>query len=224
MASRIPRTGTGGSPVKRGGRRTPRGYEFELTGGAPCLDLVNTVDQRPQASRRDNLESYADLVDWAEQSRLLSRGEATALRRAAASRPAEARQALEQMKSVREALFALFSARARGREAPASALESLNRALARAYARLELVPGQPSFRPRFACEPTDLGRLLFPVLRSAYELLTSAPDLERLRLCAAETCDWLFLDRSKNRSRRWCDMSVCGNRDKARRFYRRGQA
>lgn len=221
MASHPARTD--GSPVKRGGRRTPRGFLFELDGGAVCLDLANTLDERPLASRRDNLEGYADLVDWAEQSRLLSRNEAMALRRAAASRPAEALRALEHVKSAREALFALFSALARGREVPAPALSSLNRSLARAYERLELVPARPSFRARFACEPTDLERLIFPVVQSAHELLTSAADLERLRLCAAETCDWLFLDRSKNRSRRWCDMSVCGNRDKARRFYRRAR-
>ncbi len=212
-----------GTRVARSGRRTLRGFQFELTGGAACLDLANTVDERPLASRRDNLESYADLVDWAEQSRLLSRSEAEALRRAAARQPADARRALEQMKSVREASFALFSAVALGREAPAPALDSLNRALARVYARLELVPARPCFRSSFAREPTSLERLLVPVVQSAYELLTSATDLELLRVCAAENCDWLFLDRSKNRSRRWCDMSVCGNRDKARRFYRRGQ-
>ncbi len=223
MASRARRPDRDGSRLKRGGRRTPRGFLFELTGGAVCLDLANTLDERPLASRRDNLESYADLVDWAEQSHLLSRSEAAAVRRAAASRPAEARRALQRMKFVREVLFAVFAALARGREAPASALHSLNAALARAYARLELVPARPSFRSSFACEPTDLERLLFPVVRSAYELLTSARDLERLRLCAADSCDWLFLDRSKNRSRRWCDMSVCGNRDKVRRFYRRGK-
>lgn len=223
MALRRARTRTDAPPVHRGGRRTARGFLFELDGGAACLDLANTLDERPLPSRRDNLESHADLVDWAEQSRLLSRAEATALRRAAASRPAAAQRALVQMKSVREALFALFSALAEGRAAPAPALDLLNQSLARVYARLELVPAPASFRSSFACEPDDLERLLFPVVQSAYELLTSAPELERLRVCAADTCDWLFLDCSKNRSRRWCDMSVCGNRDKARRFYRRGQ-
>ncbi|TAH38073.1 MAG: hypothetical protein EYC70_05470 [Planctomycetota bacterium] len=221
MASGAARMPTGESPVKRGGRRTPQGFLFELTGGAACLDLVNTLDERPLATRRDNLESYADLVDWAEQSRLLSPGEARALRRAAARRPAAAQRALQQMQSLREVLFALFSALARGRPAPAGPLHSLNRSLARAFAHLELVPGRPRFGSSFACEPGDLERLHFPVMQSAYELLTSAADLERLRVCAADACDWLFLDRSRNRSRRWCDMSVCGNRDKVKRFYHR---
>jgi len=213
-----------GSPIKRGGRRTPLGFEFELTGGAPCLDLANTLDERPLPSRRDNLEGYADLVDWAEQSRLLTHAEAQALRRAATRKPAEARRTLERARALREAVFAVFSALADGRPVPAEALRSLNGALARAFARLELAPERPGFRARFAGAPDDLERPLFAVARSAYELLTAPDELERLRVCAAETCDWLFLDRSKNRSRRWCDMSVCGNRDKARRFYRRNRS
>lgn len=220
MASRA-REDTVGPGVKRGGHRTARGFRFELDGGAPCLDLANTLDERPLASRRDNLESYADLLDWGEQSGLVSRAEATALRRTATSRPAAAGRALERMKSLREALFMLFSELAQGRPAPAPALDDLNQSLGRVYARSRLVPTPTGFRTGFDFQPTDLERLLFPVVQSAQELLTSATELERLRLCAAETCDWLFLDRSRNRSRRWCDMSVCGNRDKARRFYRR---
>ncbi len=69
-----------------------------------------------------------------------------------------------------------------------------------------------------------LGRALWPLVRSAVDLLTS-PDLERLKLCEADDCGWLFVDASRNRSRRWCDMSGCGNLAKVRRFRarRRGQ-
>jgi predicted RNA-binding Zn ribbon-like protein len=66
----------------------------------------------------------------------------------------------------------------------------------------------------------DLDRVLWPAVVSAAELLTS-DDLGRVRECASERCAWLFLDRSKNQSRRWCDMTVCGNRSKARRHYSR---
>jgi predicted RNA-binding Zn ribbon-like protein len=65
--------------------------------------------------------------------------------------------------------------------------------------------------------------MLWPVVRSAAELLTS-DELGRVRECAADNCAWLFLDRSKNRSRRWCDMAVCGNRDKVRRFRQRSRS
>src|ERR671930_579256 len=63
--------------------------------------------------------------------------------------------------------------------------------------------------------------VLAPVVWSAAELLTSGP-LERVRECPGDdTCGWLFLDTSRNGSRRWCDMRTCGNRAKARRYYRR---
>jgi predicted RNA-binding Zn ribbon-like protein len=61
---------------------------------------------------------------------------------------------------------------------------------------------------------------LWPILRSAAEILTSE-DRQQVRECAGTACTWLFLDRSRNRSRRWCSMESCGNREKARRHYRR---
>lgn len=67
-----------------------------------------------------------------------------------------------------------------------------------------------------------LDRPLWPVARSLAELLTS-DELPRVRECAADNCAWLFIDTSKNRSRRWCDMAVCGNRAKARRHYARAR-
>jgi predicted RNA-binding Zn ribbon-like protein len=67
-----------------------------------------------------------------------------------------------------------------------------------------------------------LHRLLWPIAESAAELLTSQ-EVSSIRLCEAPDCDWLFLDNSRNRSRRWCDMKICGNREKARRHYRRSR-
>jgi predicted RNA-binding Zn ribbon-like protein len=66
----------------------------------------------------------------------------------------------------------------------------------------------------------ELDRMLWPVARSAADTLTSG-DLKRVRRCARQGCDWLFVDTSKNRSRRWCSMSMCGSRVKAGRYYRR---
>jgi predicted RNA-binding Zn ribbon-like protein len=62
--------------------------------------------------------------------------------------------------------------------------------------------------------------MLWPIASSAADLLTSER-LKKVRLCEAKTCTWLFLDESRNHSRRWCDMKVCGNREKARRHYQR---
>ncbi|HKC10644.1 MAG TPA: ABATE domain-containing protein [Vicinamibacteria bacterium] len=198
------------------------GNRFELTGGRPCLDLVNTLDARPTSHPRELLSSYADLLAWGEQAALLSPGQARRLRDRARRRGGEAEAARRRALLLREALYSLFSAAAAGRAVPPRALRLLNDALPRALARLRIVGGRGALGWGWSAE-TEFDRVLWPVIRSAGELLAS-PARERLRECAAPNCAWLFLDASRNRSRRWCDMSVCGNRAKARRHYRRKRA
>jgi len=76
------------------------------------------------------------------------------------------------------------------------------------------------FEWSLSCGDEGAAPILAPVIRAAADLLTS-PDAGRVRECGSDTCSWLFLDRSKNGTRRWCDMAVCGNRAKARRHYAR---
>jgi len=199
---------------------TPAGFVFELSGGALCLDFVNTVDNRPTPERKELLNRYEDLLAWARQAGAITARQAEVLERKATRRPREAQSVLDGARAVRETLFALFSAAFAGRRLPSTELASLNRAVAAALERLRLSP-RPGGRARWTWdEDPALERPLWPVLRSATELLTS-DDLARVGECAADTCAWLFLDRSKNRSRRWCDMTVCGNRDKVRRLRQR---
>jgi len=128
--------------------------------------------------------------------------------------------ALRRAVALREAIFDLYAALARGDSAPEAALDAINSALPAALAALRLRPDAGGFAWRFEHGEADLAAILAPIVRAAAELLTSA-DLARIRECGSETCSWLFLDRSKNGTRRWCDMKVCGNRAKARRHYDR---
>ncbi len=207
--------------TKREGAAPPA-YRFELTGGALCLDFANTVDRRPGRAPEDHVQGWDDLVAWAEQSALLSKGEAVRLRGQDRPAPSEAARILEKARTLREALFGIFSAVAAGRAAPGDALAILNGALPEALARLSLAPSGRAFAWRWADKGPAAGRILTPVIDSAAELLTS-PDLTRVRECQSDTCAWLFLDTSRNRTRRWCDMTVCGNRAKARRHYERAR-
>jgi predicted RNA-binding Zn ribbon-like protein len=193
------------------GRRT-----FELSGGKLCLDFANTLDNRPTDRARDLLENYGDLALWSRQAGILSAGEERALVSRSRRSPDEARRVLERARSLREALFAVFA-----RRTPA-ALEGLRRMLPTVYRRPVLRPG-PAFELSWEDDPTALDRMLGPVVRSAVELLTSK-DLDRVRVCGADDCDWLFLDESRSRSRQWCSMATCGNRAKAKRFYGRKRA
>lgn len=193
---------------------------FELTGGHLALDFANTVDERPHDPPRERLGSYGDLLAWAEQAGVLKPAEAKRLGREAGGRPDAAARVLGQARALREHLFAIFEAAAGGRPLPADHLAAVNPALARALGKLRLEPAGKVAKWGWNDEPEALDLVLWPVIRAAAELLAS-PDLVLVRRCAADECAWLFLDRSRNRSRRWCDMTVCGNRAKARRHYSR---
>ena len=186
---------------------------FDLSGGKLCLDFANTVDNRPTERAKERLETYADLAAWSRQSGVLSLREERTLAARARRAPGEARKVLERARSLREALFAIFSRR------EPSALGDLKRVLPWVYRRPVLRSGR-NYELAWQDDPKALDRMLGPVVRSAVDLLTSK-ELDRVRVCGAETCDWLFLDESRSGTQKWCDMSVCGNRAKARRFYRR---
>ncbi len=188
---------------------------FELSGGRLCLDFANTVDKRPTRDARDLLSAYADLASWSTQSGILSSADEKRLRRQAEQRLGEARTALAHARSLRETIFHLFCAIAEGRS-PAKHLASLEPELAGAFRDPAVRPYELIWRD----DAQKLDGMLGPVVRSTVELLTSR-DRDRVRICAADSCAWLFLDTSRNRSRRWCDMTVCGNRAKAKRHYQR---
>jgi predicted RNA-binding Zn ribbon-like protein len=198
----------------------PGELAFEITGGALCLDLANTVDNRLREHPRELLHHFADLVAWSRQAGALTADRAMHLLRASARRPAAARAAVRGARELREALFRIFSAAAARRSAPPADLALLNAAAGSAFRHLRIGRARGGFAWQWEDDPAALDRMLWPVLRSAAELLTSS-DLRRVRQCAAGTCGWLFLDHSKNGSRRWCNMKVCGNRAKVRQFYKR---
>jgi len=201
--------------VRGGNREGPDGILFELSGGRLCLDFTNTVDNRPTDHVQDRLATYADLASWSRQAGVLSPAEEQRLLHREKRRPDEARAALARATALRETLFRLFFDIAEGRM-EAAHIESLQPELAAAFRA-------PLLRPYELVWKDDLARLdgmLGPIVRSAVELLTS-PERDRVRVCAAGNCDWLFLDASRNRSRQWCDMAVCGNRSKVNRYHRR---
>ncbi|HUM14386.1 MAG TPA: ABATE domain-containing protein [Candidatus Nitrosotalea sp.] len=196
---------------------------FEFNSGRLCLDFANTVRARPLSDRIEYISKYEDLVSWARQATILTPGEAALLDEDAVRRPRPASEALAQALAVREAIYGLFSARAAGLPAPSNDLRTLNRAIGRAMSRAGLVTTGGRFEWAWPDVKPDLDRVLWWVSRSAAELLTSE-DLPFVRECAGYDCGWLFMDTTKNRSRRWCDMSTCGNRAKGRRHYERKRA
>ncbi|SRR5712692_9617508 len=192
-------------------------YTFDLSGGRLCLDFANTVSNRGSQAPVDHLQSYDDLLAFMEQARALPPAAVRELSRAAASHAKAARQALDAAIGLREHLYDLFASLAAGRTPRAADLEALNARVPSAFARARLSNGRKGFTLTSEADAADPAAPLVPVVRSAVDLLTS-PDLDRVRTCAAGTCAWLFVDTTRNRTRRWCDMKVCGNRAKVRRF------
>ena len=196
-------------------------YDFELVGGRLCLDFVNTLNgSRETGQTEEKLPGYADLVSWSRQAGVVSEREARSLLKEAARSPKEAAQAVSRARALREALYRIFDAVAHERSPSKGDMETLNAALSQAMARSELVKTADGFLWDWSTKTNALDRMLWPVARSAAELLTSE-ELKRARVCEAGDCTWLFMDVSKNRSRRWCDMKYCGNRAKSRRHYER---
>jgi predicted RNA-binding Zn ribbon-like protein len=203
---------------------SPTGVEhISLRGGSICVDFVNTVDNRGTAHAVEYFTSYADVVAWGHHTGLVSEERAWRLLAEAERHPKLAHAVWTHVVTLREALYRTFLAAAEGAPAAAADVDAINEALSNAMARARLIPADDGYVWAWEEDDTALDAPLWPVVRSAAELLTSA-ELHRVHLCSGEDCGWLFLDTSKNRSRRWCAMEGCGNRAKARRHYQRTRA
>lgn len=189
---------------------------FALVGGNAALDFANTLGGLRGAATTEYLGGYADLAAWAAQAGLLDRGTARSLRRAAEQKPPAAGRAFARALAGREAIYAVFSAVAAGQGAPAGALDLINGELPAALGRRRIRPTGKGFVWELPGDADALDLPLWAVMREAAELLTSGR-LAQVRECSGDTCGWLFLDTTRNHSRRWCSMSDCGNRAKVRR-------
>ena len=199
-------------------------HNFEFDSGRLCLDFVNTLGDRPEEEpREEDLHTYADLVAWGEAAGIASEDEAAELIREAARHPRNAHAAFAGAIALREAMYRLFSAIAARTEPPADDLALVNRAIAEATAHGGLAPAHGHCHWQWEPAASAPAGMLWPVAWSAAELLMSE-ELHRVHECAGPDCSWLFMDMSKNGSRRWCSMETCGNRAKARRHRARQQA
>ncbi len=197
-------------------------YKFaSLETGWLCLDFANTADWHASEHPTDRLTSYGDLVRWSSHAGLITDADVRSLLHEADRRPGESRRAFDRAIALREALYRIFSAGSHGRLPAKEDLATVNSAVADAMARSQIVPKETGFEWDWTGNGHHLQRMLWPIARSAGELLTSE-EFRRVGECADDRgCGWLFVDRSRNRSRRWCSMKDCGNRAKVRRHYHR---
>ena len=175
---------------------TKRATDLRIVGGDPALDLANT---REGTDCPDTLVDFDELVAWATKVGVLDRP----------LDPANGERALEAARRLRTATFAVFDGIARGGEPPAGEVEHLVAAAAEATAHARLSG------TAFVWDGDDAMRAVWPFATAAVDLLRFGP-LDRIKTC--DVCPWLFIDASRNHSRRWCSMDECGVRDKMQRY------
>jgi len=191
---------------------TPEYIEgLRIVGGDPALDFVNTEDGDPP---EECLRDYGDLVAWCVWVGLLSADEGERLADEARRRPEDAKAVYRDALALRGALYGVFRTVAEGGDVPERHLETLRGYEREALSRAKLVRGDGGFAWEWR-DGRDLAGMLWPVAHAGVGLLTSG-ELGRLKLCAG--CYWVFLDASRNHSRRWCTMEVCGTDEKKRRY------
>ena len=198
-------------------------HEIELSGGALALDFANTVGGTHVSPTHDHLRSYGDIAQFAVLAGALTPSVAKRLAQRAERDPSRAEAVYELGIALRESIWAVFSALASGESPRDADLALIGDAAASGAARARLVYDRDGVGWSLPSDGDDLERPLWEFARSAADLLTSG-DHDRVKECASATCEWVFLDKSRNRSRRWCDMSDCGNRAKARRFQAKKRA
>ena len=189
---------------------------LELIGGVLCLDFANTINSR-RYLEHDYLLTYSDLVDWAIKAEIISPQQARSLKIKESLDVKQAVKSLEKALNAREVIYRVFSAMAGQSRPPSEDLSALTSLYQDVIANGHFAWSGSHYEIEWKTDQT-FDALLWPIIASAEKLLVSH-ELRQLKECPG--CGWLFLDTSKNQSRRWCSMNTCGARDKMRRYHRR---
>jgi len=194
---------------------------YDADAGNIALDFANTLSNRTSSeSSHEWLDSYSNLVTWGEITGVLSDGTGKQLMEESVLKPEAAEKARLKAIELREVIYRTFSAVAAGSSPDKHEIEKLNDFIPEALIHLRVVPMASAFTWDWTSPDDAFDQIVWPVVKTAADLLTS-DQLKRVGECRGDGCGWLFLDMSRNRSRRWCSMNDCGNREKARRHYHR---
>jgi predicted RNA-binding Zn ribbon-like protein len=196
-----------------------RAGSLTLIAGELALDFANSSSGRGSAAAQDHLRRPEHVAQWVARARVLPAADAQWLAEALRKQPALGERLLAEALALREDVYRLGADLAAGRLTSASRMDGLARVHARALSRGELTAVGDNFGWTWRVREAPVEAALGPITVSALNLLQRA-DLSRVKQCQGENCGWLFFDSTRNRSRRWCEMEVCGNRAKQRRFAR----
>jgi predicted RNA-binding Zn ribbon-like protein len=189
-------------------------FEMRLDGGNLSLNFANTVHDRRAEPLEDYLHNYLDLIAWANHADAIDRSQKKILLQKSRENQGEANQIYQDGIQLREAIYESVVSLIDQKPLPRMHLKLINQWLSKALSTLQLNPLDGDYVLDWEADNVELKFVLFPIIRSFADLITS-DDRERIKQCS--NCGWVFVDNSRNKSRRWCSMEVCGNRVKARR-------
>jgi predicted RNA-binding Zn ribbon-like protein len=198
-------------------------HDFEFVGGSVALDFANTLGGMHTAPTHEHLIGYVDLVAFGRSAGTISPSQARRLIDDAERQPARAAAVLRRAIVLREAIWRVFDAFAKSGRADAADFATIQEEELAALKHAHFVQSGSEVAYQWS-EELSLDRPLWDITRAAGELLRSNGDLARVRECGSATCEWLFIDKSRNHTRRWCDMNDCGNVAKVRRYRARQRA
>src|SRR5689334_20671124 len=186
---------------------------LRFIGGRLALDFVNSVPLNKELS-------WDQLIEFLESARIVTQergGELLALNR---SDPQTVESLLQKAQRLAAALRLAFDAVLRKQRVLREWIEPVNEFLRITEGHDELVYTDNDWEIQFVASESGLEWLFAAVARSAAEIIAEGPRA-RLRLCANPRCGLFFYDTSRTHRRRWCSMTVCGNRHKVAAFARR---
>jgi len=194
---------------------TSNAGSLSLVGGVLALDFTNTASGRETGRPFEHLRLPEDLVTWGEHAGAINSETAERCRNALLANAPDAEALLHHGFDLRDAIYRIAVAIVRGGTPSEGDLRKVKETARRAMAAAELAPAGGGYALTFSDAPPETA-ILGPIAWSAIQLVGKAP-FDRLKQCTGDDCGWLFLDQSKNNSRRWCDMATCGNRTKGKR-------
>jgi predicted RNA-binding Zn ribbon-like protein len=197
-----------------------RAGSLTLVAGELALDFANTVSGKGGPQQIEHLREPQDVVLWAQHAKVLTPPDFEIAVQSVDSDPALGRRLLSEALKLREAIFSIGLAFTERRKPEDASCRQLSTIYTQSLAAARLVPHGEGYvwtwDPRLGVTESILG----PIAFSALTLLTQQ-DLSRIKRCEGDHCGWLFFDATKNKRRRWCEMSVCGNRAKVRALRQR---
>ena len=199
------------------------GLNLDLKSGHPSLEFTNTVSNHASEQPGEKLFNYEDVLAWARRVGLLREEQVDRLTYTAARKPQEAARVFAMALELREAIYRIVVTQTKGKSPAKEDLTIINAVLSRLTSGAQMVFHAGKYEWQWNFDENAMEIPLWILALSAADLMTSEY-YERVGQCADEDgCGWLFVDTSKNHSRRWCDINDCGNRAKQRRYQKRAQ-